>query len=422
MRDIKRVISELAPSVSIILGSGLIHLGIIWLANLFSDAIPFGDIGLYEYWAYQVAQGGPLYGISVDWVYPAPALFPMLLVNLLSFDNYQIAWLVLMFVLNTATALALSIGTTGRRSAWLYLIGIALLGPIAISRIDSISVVLATFGLLAVAGNRKLLATTLFTFAGWIKIWPVALFVSLWSSGKEKLKLVALAAGISFGIVIQAVAVSGTTSIFSFLFQQASRGIQIESVLATPYLWLAKLQIASIYFDEQMITNQVKGPWVLELSAISTIVLIGALAITAVLAIRAKSRGVSSQKVFALAAVTGVLDLIVFNKVGSPQFMIWILVPLIALIVFDVQRIRLPLILGAGILFLTQLVYPIFYIELLNLELPALILISIRNSLLVALLVWGNLRLMSEEAFEQSANFVSLDQEAIVTEIGTNDK
>jgi hypothetical protein len=87
------------------------------------------------------------------------------------------------------------------------------------------------------------------------------------------------------------------------------------------------------------------------------------------------------------------LDLIVFNKVGSPQFMTWLAVALVALIFFEVRSIKTPLVIGVAILFLTQLIYPVFYTELLGLQTLPLWLLTIRNLLLVWLLIWANLRL-----------------------------
>jgi hypothetical protein len=112
------------------------------------------------------------------------------------------------------------------------------------------------------------------------------------------------------------------------------------------------------------------------------------------LAIRAVRAGSDRTQVFALAALTGVLDLIVFNKVGSPQFMIWLAVPLVALVYFGINKSKLALAMGSAILLLTQLVYPVFYIELLGLETMPLGLLTVRNLLLVALLAWANTQLL----------------------------
>jgi hypothetical protein len=164
--------------------------------------------------------------------------------------------------------------------------------------------------------------------------------------------------------------------------------------MATPWMWLAKFGSAKLFFDDVILTNQVSGDFVQELASVSNYILFGALAITAFLAVRAVRSGRDRTEVFVLAALTGVLDLIVFNKVGSPQFMIWLTVALVALVYFGINKSKLALAMGSAILLLTQLVYPVFYIQLLGLETMPLGLVTFRNLLLVALLIWANARLL----------------------------
>jgi hypothetical protein len=69
----------------------------------------------------------------------------------------------------------------------------------------------------------------------------------------------------------------------------------------------------------------------------------------------------------------------------------------VALIYFGVSKSKVALAMGAAILLLTQFVYPIFYVELLSLQTLPLGLLTLRNVLLVALLVWANVRLSKTE-------------------------
>jgi hypothetical protein len=92
-------------------------------------------------------------------------------------------------------------------------------------------------------------------------------------------------------------------------------------------------------------------------------------------------------------SLTAVLDLIVFNKVGSPQFMAWLAVPMMALIIFELPRLKIPV---AGLLVIavtTNLIYPVFYIDLMGLGDLSVGLLTIRNALLIVMLVYANLRL-----------------------------
>jgi hypothetical protein len=387
----------------------LVHLWALTASKLFPDAISFGDLSLYDYWAYQVEQGAGIYGLASEWVYPALAFAPIWITGAINIFSYEISWLILVFALNTAAALLLVTAPSrgklfsGTEASWIFLAALFALGPVAVSRIDSVSAALAIFGLVAITRKSQVAATTFFTIAGWIKIWPIALFAALVSSFQNRLRAFAVAAAISAGVIGVGLVVGGT-KVFSFVFQQQHRGIQIESVVATPWMWLAKFGSANLFFDEVVLTNQVSGSFVEELASISNLILFGALAITIFLAVLAVRSGRNRNEVFALASLTGVLDLIVFNKVGSPQFMIWVTVALVALVYFKVQGAKAALVMGAAILTLTQLVYPIFYIGLLGLETFPLVLLTLRNLLLIALLVWANIQLSKKAPLAQSVD------------------
>lgn len=394
---------------ALVAASFLVHLWALTASKLFPDAISFGDLSLYDYWAFQVEQGAGVYGLATEWVYPALAFVPIWIAGAINIFSYEISWLILVFALNTAAALLLVTAPSrgklfsGTEASWIFLAALFALGPVAVSRIDSVSAALALFGLVAISKKSQVAATTFFTIAGWIKIWPIALFAALVSSFQNRLRAFAVAAAISAGVIGVGLVVGGT-KVFSFVFQQQDRGIQIESVIATPWMWLAKFGSANLFFDEVVLTNQVSGSFVEELASISNLILFGALAITIFLAVLAVRSGRNRNEVFALASLTGVLDLIVFNKVGSPQFMIWVTVALVALVYFKVQGAKAAVVIGAAILTLTQLIYPIFYIGLLGLETFPLVLLTLRNLLLIALLVWANIQLSKKAPLAQSVD------------------
>ena len=386
---------------SLVAASFLVHLWALTASKLFPDAISFGDLSLYDYWAYQVDNGTGVYGLVTEWVYPALAFVPIWIAGALNLVSYEVSWLTLVFVLNTAAVLLLVRPAkngrmfSGTNASWAFLSALLFLGPVAVSRIDAVSSALAILGLVAIKRNSTGIAAALFTIAGWIKIWPVALFAAMIAVFKKRLQAIIVATSISASIICVGL-LAGGTKVFGFVLQQQERGIQIESVMATPWMWLAKFGSANIFFDDSILTNQVSGPLVQELAAVSNYLLFIALAITAFLAIRAVRAGRNRTQVFALAALTGVLDLIVFNKVGSPQFMIWLAVPLVALVYFGINKSKVALAMGAAILLLTQLVYPVFYIELLGLETMPLGLLTVRNLLLVVLFIWANSQLLKK--------------------------
>ena len=371
-------------------------------SDLFAQVMPLNDVLLYGYWLQQMQLGEPLLGLTQDFVYPYPSLLPMLLAKFLGGSaGIVVGWVSLVAILNTiAIGVLTSWGEGGRRAmlAALFWIGfLLLLGPSGIGRIDAISASVSVFGLVALSKDKVALAVSLFTFGAWIKIWPFALALSAFLSNRKK-QVAALAGSATVAaVLIFAVAAGANGSLFSFIFKQGGRGIQIESPIAMIWIWAAKLGApetkAGIYYDKEIITNQVYGTWVAEIAMLMTAVMFIALLITVWLAIRALRAGAKRNEVFAVTSLTAILDLIVFNKVGSPQFMAWLALPIIALIIFEVQKLVIPVLGTLLIALTTNLVYPVAYMDLMGLGNFSVTLLTLRNALLVALLVYANLRL-----------------------------
>ena len=91
-------------------------------------------------------------------------------------------------------------------------------------------------------------------------------------------------------------------------------------------------------------------------------------------------------------ALALVLALIVVNKVGSPQFLTWVIAPIVIGLVLDRRRWWRPgalAVLAAG---LTQVVYPLVYDGILVAQPLPVALLTLRNVLLVVLFVWAVVR------------------------------
>jgi hypothetical protein len=77
---------------------------------------------------------------------------------------------------------------------------------------------------------------------------------------------------------------------------------------------------------------------------------------------------------------------IVFNKVGSPQFMGWLAAPLAVGLAYGMRELRIPAVVALVMATLTQAIYPYGYDGLLRVEPFMLWLITIRNLLEFVLL------------------------------------
>ena len=394
------------------------------LANIFLIAAgnsgvgtPMGDLDFaYQPWANEVLHNGVLLGISSDWVYPYPALVPILLAALASPGHLATAWLLARMVIMLSVLFAMVAfkadedQTLSRRYLAAYAwIGFTLaLGPVSISRIDTVSVILAVLGALAMSTGARIGAASFWTFAAWVKIWPVALFIAIATNKKSWFRVVAYGAAISAALVVIAFLFGGNASIFSFVTGQGERGLQIESPMATPWLWAAVFGAtdAGIYYNHSILTFEVFGPATQQVAFWLGLVQAGAIAITlalSILANRAIDKVRSSisdidaaarrNDVIAWTAFTATLDLIVFNKVGSPQFISWLAVPIILGVLLGVQRWMTASMLVLLLSVLTWLVYPVVYEGILSSQpLPTAVLL-VRNLVEIVALVYANYRL-----------------------------
>ena len=380
------------------------HLWLIF-TGLRSPSTPMGDILFaYQPWVQFMIDSHKLLGVNVDWVYPYPAMIPMWASALVNPNDFQAGWLTIITTLDLL--LVAMIANFGRPSgdsalrfsaAWFWVFFLVVLGPVSISRVDSFSVVVALLGVMALV-NRKLNSSTAwFAVGAAIKIWPAALLVSAMSASKYRLRILIAAATTAATVVVIGFLLGANLSLFSFLTNQTERGIQIESPIAGFFLWagLVGLSDNGLYYDTVMMTFQVSGQGASVVAGLMTIAMAVAIAITAFLAWQAARAGASYRSIMPVAVLTATLDLIVFNKVGSPQFVTWLAVPIILGVLFSAQKWRLPILAVIAIALLTNLVYPVFYQDLLNLNPNALALVSVRNLLYIALLVWANIRLSS---------------------------
>ena len=380
--------------------TGLVHLWLVLEAQLNPQTAPFNDVNLYGYWVDQVNGGQGLLGVSEPWVYPFLAFAPMAVAKWLGAGfGIQTGWIVLVLVLHlVALSAVVDWGRAGKpafRAAGLYLVYLVLLGPVAIGRIDAIAAFFALLGVVQLHQNRTKWAMSLFTIGAWIKIWPAAAAIALFAAAKSKANYVVAAIATSAALLVLGLLLGGNEKLLSFVSMQGDRGLQVESVLATFWVWAAKFGApgAGIYFDNLLVTNQISGAFTAEVAWLLGPVMIFALSITIFLGIRAYRAGADTKHLFVATFLTATLDLVVFNKVGSPQFELWLAVPLMAGILFELPKWRLPVALGLSVALLTNLLYPIFYMDLIMLGCLGIAILTLRNSLLVALLVWANLRL-----------------------------
>lgn len=383
-------------------GFVLAHLLLVWL-GLSGKSTPMGDITFaYEPWARQMQSEGSLLGLTQPWVYPFPNLLLVLAPRLLGPD-YQMGWLLLSSTISVLAALFVLIGAkapmrTRVLAVWIWVACLLAMGPVSISRLDSASVAVAIVGVVLWqrGGVSQKAASATFALAVWLKVWPIALLVGAFASTKRRLATFGWFLAPAAVITLLGLALGGSlASIFSFFTQQSGRGLQIESPWAAPWLWVgvSGSKDAGIYFDQPLLTFQVFGTATSVFANLLSFVMYGAVLITIALGYKASKTGLAPDRIFAWTAMTAVLDLIVFNKVGSPQYYGWLIAPLLFGVLAGVWRLR-----GMGswviaLCALTGLIYPAIYDNILALDWWAIGVLTLRNLAAIALLIYSNLQL-----------------------------
>ncbi len=377
----------------------VVHLAVGAIAFSFADGSGIGDVRfIYPFWIQEGLEHGRWVGIQLPWVYPILALPPMVLADALGPALIAPLWLGMVVVVDAAAfAFVVRWGADrrGALAAWWWLAFLLLLGPIALTRIDSIATPFALVGVLLLAGAPRA-AGALLAIGAWIKVWPAALLAAAFVAVRRRWHVLLGVVVVSLVVVAVVLLLGGAANLLSFVTEQSGRGLQIESGLATPWIWAAALHPGgpvSIYYDTRILTFQVRGPGVDATAALATPLLVlgvGAVLVSGVIAAR---RGSDAAEILPPMALGFTTALIVANKVGSPQYVGWLAVAVVlGMAVHAAGRgasFAGPAVVALVTAGLTQLIYPTFYDGILSLDPTMLFVLSLRNLLLLVLFVWA---------------------------------
>ncbi|MGW7240326.1 glycosyltransferase 87 family protein [Streptomyces sp. NPDC054804] len=330
---------------------------------------------IYQGW-YEVLRHGTFPLDDVTWQYPPAAALAILAPGLLPFLDYPTAFFVLAFLADLVVlSLLLYTGLRpGRtlRGAWIWVLGVPLLGPTVYSRYDLMVTAVAVAALLAGARHPRLMGA-LAGFGAMVKVWPALLLV-----GAVR-RRAWVSAAVTAGLVgaLFAVAMPGA---FAFLTFQRDRGTEVESLgalvlhIARHYGWQGEvlLNYGSIEF---------LGPRVKAVSAaalVLTACAFGWLLLWRLCAARFRSHTLAD------AAFTAVLMFTVTSRVISPQYMVWLVGLAAVCLCFRAGRMTLPAVLLLLAAFVTVLEFPVGFSHVVVSDWYGITLLLLRNGLLVA--------------------------------------
>jgi hypothetical protein len=385
----------------------LAHGWIILQAWVFEAQI-LGDVHLYEWWVRNGVNADWWPVFNYDWVYPLGALAPMAIPALVteSTPAYDWVWMAMVTVANACAVVVLGRSRPrGRAAVWFWLAFLVALGPIWIGRLDGLLAPIILVALL-VAARRPALAMTLATIGAWIKIAPGAVALALAAtatSAKGFLRNVVLpGAAVSAVVIGVAFAGGGQDNVLDVFGEQGDRQLQVEAVGATPFtvarLWDPSIKVE---YDDVIYTYEVQGAGADAVAqALDVALPVAAVLIAALMWWAARRRPDRVGDIVLLGAAAELLALIVFNKVGSPQFIAWIGPPIAAAIALGsrAQGTRrtwfLPALGTLVVARLTMEIYPLQYGQFLGGWPLATSVGALRNLLIVALLVGAVVRLV----------------------------
>ena len=275
-----------------------------------------------------------------------------------------------------------------RRGSWLgcwcWLAGIALLGPVVLGRFDMFATLLAVAALYF-AGSPWSLGG-LAGLGAVVKVWPgLVLFGVPPRSGRK-----AVTAAIATAGAVIAGYLAFTSGSLSFLANQDSRGIEVESVAAQPFTVLRTLGIWHGHVVWRYGSYQLVGPGVGAMADLALAAMLLALAAL----VWWRWRMCWRPEVLGDAALTATLLMVTTSRVISVQYMIWLIGMAGCALAFprSSQRpVGLGLLAVAG---LTQVEYPFLFHDFRAYGATAgTVVVAVRDALLLALAVLAFVRL-----------------------------
>ena len=286
------------------------------------QAAPFGDVVNYEGWARAASHDGVLPWHEPGWAYPGGALPVLLLPGLAGWHgDYLIGFILEMLAFDLLALVALM--SLGRRpgwdlsGAWLWVLTLPALGPLALGRFDIVPASL-TVCVLVLLSRHPGRAGVLLGLATLVKLWPGLLIAALWrhSRAVAAATVTSLAALLAAGVVV---GWAGFSAAFAF---QQDRGLQQESLAALPFMALRAINVADYRVVWDHGAYEIVGPGTAAAAVACTIALVLAACLVALF-----TRRVPGEHLFALIAAF-VTAVVLIDKVLSPQYLLWVAAPL----------------------------------------------------------------------------------------------
>ena len=352
-----------------------------------------GDVDLYNFWSQGLVKG--IFPIDDSmWQYPPLAgivfAIPQWIVgnSLTGFIAFMAIFDLLILItllttgLNSFKTNFITTSFHGLSGAWFWVLWPIVMGPLTLTRFDVVPTFFALLALIALSTKnvRPYLSGFLISIGALVKLWPMLL---LFIYPKAVLRKVS-ASFISTTVLFLLFMSTWSVGFANFLNNQSSRGLQVESIAASPFV-LAKFLGKNVEYPFQYGSLEVNAQFATQVALLLNLMTIIVFAIILLLNYQNKLNYLNLVD----KALVIVMISISLSRVFSPQFWVWI-GGLAALALINKEtKLKKVIILLTISAFLTQLIYPGQYIQLLSGDFFATLLQLTRVTLFVWALILG---------------------------------
>lgn len=333
----------------------------------------------YQGW-YDILRTGTFPRSDVTWQYPPAAAFAILSPALLPFLGYATAFFTLCLLCD-ALVFALLLHASRRpgrsaRGVWVWVAGVALLGPTVYARYDLMVTAVAVCALL-VGLRRPQLLGALAGFGALLKVWPVLLLIG---TPRGRATRLSWSAAVATALALLAMVSAALPGALDFLTAQRDRGTEVESLgalvfhVARHFGWDGAVMFSygSVEF---------RGPYVPLVSALALVLTVAAFGWLLVWRLKA---GTFTAGTLCDAAFAAVLLFTVTSRVISPQYLVWLVGLAAVCLLRRASPMTLPAVLVLGACAFTVLEFPLFFSHVTASDPLGVTLLVVRNGLLVA--------------------------------------
>jgi hypothetical protein len=313
------------------------------------------DIDLFRGWVWYL-DAGVFPGYDPKWQYP-PGVGPLLLAPTALHVDYAVAFAILCLLADAAILGMLVVAHRRRDRAsragvpwhglWLWAAAALVVGPIMYMRFDIVPTLFAVAFVLLAA--RPLLAGASAAFGFVLKLWPALLLLALPRPATRR----GVLAFVGTTTVLLAFISLRFLDSLSFIANQKSRGLQVESIGALPFelysLVNGRVAYGLEYGSVQVLMNGAE--------LVGTAVMAVGVALLGLIGwwrLRGRLDDVPAGDV----ALTVVLVSVATSRVYSPQFNIWIIGVCAAALLSARTRMTRVAVVLVGTAIVTQVVYP----------------------------------------------------------------